>query len=70
MLPDLREARPEVPRDAVIGVRDRIPATENQRDDDLVWETRAFLPELPAALEDAIERLEKVEDRYQGPAHP
>ncbi len=63
--PELRDKYSAVPWDAVIGVRERILASEGFRDDDLVWETIGLLPELLPALEEAIEDLETVENRTE-----
>ncbi len=60
--PQLRRAYPEVPWEAVNGVRACILAGEALRNDDLVWETLGALPELLPALEDAIGDLRDNEE--------
>lgn len=60
---ELREDYSDVPWDAVIGVRERVLASEGYRNDDLVWKTVCLLPDLLPALEDAIEDLQTVENR-------
>jgi len=62
--PEIREACPNVPWDRVLGIRERILASEGYRNDDLVWETVGVLPQLLPAVEEAIEGLQKVGDRY------
>lgn len=61
---ELREEYPDIPWDSVIGVRERVMASEGYRNDDLVWETVGVLPHLLPPLEAAIEDLQRVGDRY------
>jgi uncharacterized protein with HEPN domain len=68
--PQLREKYSDIPWDALIGVRERVLASEGYRNDDLIWETICVLPELIPALEDAIEDLDTVENRTGAPPIP
>jgi uncharacterized protein with HEPN domain len=62
--PSVREAYSDIPWGDILGIRDRILASEGARNDDLVWETICVLPDLLPALEASIEDLKKVGDRY------
>lgn len=59
---ELRGEYPSVPWDDVLGLRERILASEGMRNDDLVWETLEVLPALRAALEDALADLGVAEN--------